>query len=984
MPLSQPIIQALPSDVIAKLESSTSIVHLSGVILELVKNALDANAHTVFVTVDFKRGGCIVEDDGDGIPPIEFEATGGLGRAHRMYLRVESLPCLLTFAIDTSKFKLNDSYGHRGLFLASLASLSLLTLTSHYIDHESTNSLILHHSRPVARLIPAPPHQALRFASHGTSITVNDLFGNMPVRVKSRALSLQRPDELEREWDNMRNALVSLLLANSRVSKLVLLDAEKGNRISIRPGTPFMSAPNHLDDHVFDIKRIGAILTQSGLINPRNWDYWHELSASVPDLTVRGAISLQPSPTRKMQFISLGKKPLQSHNSSNILYSEINRLFSLSDFGNFGAPSDYTSTPIPVHLVDSNDAPSNASAKSWTKPINKWPMFYIRIEAGAVLRLNHDGHGHPPESDKSVRRIVDVLGAMLHEFLKQHKMRPRSGKRQTLSSDRTQNARSKVSRTAEGPQGSLRQGRSISSTEEAFSSRLKIPSFPRSQSVNSGQGFTNWSRVKAAKELKGRSPTQRPPRSLGDDSGLNPADRALPTRNHLGSDNSTHDRDFTTPPKPPITTIHGDKRNETEDQAGDLLPDKMIAWIDPQTKLAYLINPRTGQTINSRTSLATQKSSLANGGDVSSKQPAQGLWIESMLERWDNPSFSRTEIPILNLGQPIAQNTLNASHECFKGIGSLDTAQVAKYRGKLWRRGLEAAEVIAQVDKKFILAKVPTTAIKTCAGGTSDHVLLLVDQHAADERCRIEQLFEDMFLCHDGTFESDDGVRTVQVFIKFEVSETEGNLFHKHTTLFSAWGLQYDTEIKSESTVLVTVHTLPVLIAERCRVEPHVLIDLIRREIWSTEEIGIKPFQRKRTFESEYDDQDFDKSDIENIINGQPTTLPDTRSWIRKMSGCPQGIIDLLNSRACRTAIMFNDPLNIKECQALISRLARCAFPFQCAHGRPSMVPIVDLRSLSDTAVSLPLDLNTTANRDNENDGTNLDFMEAFRTRYIA
>lgn len=84
MPPSRSMIQALPSEVVAKIKSSTSILHLTGVILELVKNSLDANAHTVFVTVDFKRGGCIVEDDGDGIPPAEFEVTGGLGKPHRM------------------------------------------------------------------------------------------------------------------------------------------------------------------------------------------------------------------------------------------------------------------------------------------------------------------------------------------------------------------------------------------------------------------------------------------------------------------------------------------------------------------------------------------------------------------------------------------------------------------------------------------------------------------------------------------------------------------------------------------------------------------------------------------------------------------------------------------------------------------------------------------------------------------------------------
>lgn len=40
---------------------------------------------------------------------------------------------------------------------------------------------------------------------------------------------------------------------------------------------------------------------------------------------------------------------------------------------------------------------------------------------------------------------------------------------------------------------------------------------------------------------------------------------------------------------------------------------------------------------------------------------------------------------------------------------------------------------------------------------------------------------------------------------------------------------------------------------------------------------------------------------------------------------------------------MFNDPLTLDECSQLLDRLVRCAFPFQCAHGRPSMVPLVDL-----------------------------------------
>jgi DNA mismatch repair protein MLH3 len=40
---------------------------------------------------------------------------------------------------------------------------------------------------------------------------------------------------------------------------------------------------------------------------------------------------------------------------------------------------------------------------------------------------------------------------------------------------------------------------------------------------------------------------------------------------------------------------------------------------------------------------------------------------------------------------------------------------------------------------------------------------------------------------------------------------------------------------------------------------------------------------------------------------------------------------------------MFNDPLTLDQCSDLVQRLAVCAFPFQCAHGRPSMVPLVHL-----------------------------------------
>jgi DNA mismatch repair protein MLH3 len=79
-------IQTLPEDVIAQIKSSTAITSLNEVIFELVQNSLDAGSTKVDVSVDYSKGGCVVEDDGLGILPSEFGENGGLGKLHRKCL----------------------------------------------------------------------------------------------------------------------------------------------------------------------------------------------------------------------------------------------------------------------------------------------------------------------------------------------------------------------------------------------------------------------------------------------------------------------------------------------------------------------------------------------------------------------------------------------------------------------------------------------------------------------------------------------------------------------------------------------------------------------------------------------------------------------------------------------------------------------------------------------------------------------------------
>lgn len=45
-------------------------------------------------------------------------------------------------------------------------------------------------------------------------------------------------------------------------------------------------------------------------------------------------------------------------------------------------------------------------------------------------------------------------------------------------------------------------------------------------------------------------------------------------------------------------------------------------------------------------------------------------------------------------------------------------------------------------------------------------------------------------------------------------------------------------------------------------------------------------------------------------------------------------------------AIKFNDSLSIEACYSLVASLSSCQLPFQCAHGRPSIAPLVDVLHL--------------------------------------
>jgi DNA mismatch repair ATPase MutL len=92
--------------------------------------------------------------------------------------------------------------------------------------------------------------------------------------------------------------------------------------------------------------------------------------------------------------------------------------------------------------------------------------------------------------------------------------------------------------------------------------------------------------------------------------------------------------------------------------------------------------------------------------------------------------------------------------------------------------------------------------------------------------------------------------------------------------------------------------------------------------------------------------------DSDSVTSLLKTAVHELIQTMRSLCGIagtiPRCFLDVLNRLSCRGAIKFGDKLDYAECARLLDSLSRCSLPFQCAHGRPSMVPLADLSTFTD------------------------------------
>ncbi|KAL8909567.1 MAG: hypothetical protein Q9171_004976 [Xanthocarpia ochracea] len=932
-------IRPLPNDVAAQIKSSTTISSLEHVIIELFKNSLDASSHKIEVSVDFSRGACTLEDDGFGIKPEEFFDTGGLGKAYH-----------------TSKFgDANSLHGGEGTFLASLAAVSILTITSHHHAHRSPSTLIYHHTRPAARLVPAPYRYQLSNREHGTKVEVHDLFGNMPVRVKQRGLTSSCDKENQRQWEAIRKNIIGSVLAwqypvtvvlrGAGVDKVIVMRNKAAGSVQIR------------DDHQLlkplDLVYSCSVLSQAGYIEPTTRDTWIKTSARTPFMTIRGAFSLVPVPSKRIQFLSLGIRHLGPDTGASILYDEINRIFTLSSFGNSEYLSDEEISTRKKNKGGrhKHDGPTNKQLRGTGKGVDRWPMFVIRIELGDHVSLKAVSEQDILERESTLSSIVKVLGAMTTGFLSDHHFRPRI-RQKRRHPGYSQNTHSVIERAQTREKASASPssvttpvsipslnlhtiGKAETSTlnEDILSYSIQLPKVHVDRG-HYAEAFSGWSRIKSGTT-----------RGI-DDGFLDVKTNSQPSRT------TQHDAPSVQPAQEAL-----------QNGPSEVVSEDTFTWIDPVTKVSCLLNARTGQSVPKTASGSSNAGGICEGELLypvkrmtgidklprcTSKPvaPKAGSWVSSFLKNWNNPVFSpATEqaVPQVSLEGPTLENS-DVLHGRHRGCLHRDIekafteASTTLHSTKLSKAGLMCAKIVAQVDKKFILILTePMPQEDHASSKVSDgqQLLVLVDQHAADERIRVEALLAE--LCIGPSSETlclspshgKPGIATTMLPkpIVYQIKRQEHHLFDTHAHHFAYWGIIYDLTKPPGATdtkTCITVRYLPPVIAERCRLQPKLLMDLLRREVWKREEDGRSTLHLIPAIAPNID-----------ISKASPT------AWLTKLTTCPQGIIDMLNSRACRSAIMFNDELTHAECEMLVARLAECKFPFQCAHGRPSMVPLV-------------------------------------------
>ncbi|XP_047049476.1 DNA mismatch repair protein MLH3-like [Lolium rigidum] len=263
----------------------------------------------------------------------------------------------------------------------------------------------------------------------------------------------------------------------------------------------------------------------------------------------------------------------------------------------------------------------------------------------------------------------------------------------------------------------------------------------------------------------------------------------------------------------------------------------------------------------------------------------------AQISKWRDDSDQHTALELPHVSSECYDDVLSISS------GPLNLSCSSLVPECIDKNCFEEARVLLQLDKKFIPV-------------ISGKLLLLVDQHAADERIRLEELRSKVLS------DEDRGITYLDSEEDMALPETGYQLFQKYSEQIQKWGwIINNSSISSQSFKKN--------------------MNILRRQARAVTLAAVPS------------------------ILGVDLTGKDLMDFIQQLdetdgsSGIPPAVLRILNFKACRGAIMFGDPLLPSECCLIIEELKATSLCFQCAHGRPTTVPVVNVASLHDELARL-------------------------------
>ncbi|KAM4724230.1 DNA mismatch repair protein Mlh3 isoform 2-T2 [Anableps anableps] len=274
--------------------------------------------------------------------------------------------------------------------------------------------------------------------------------------------------------------------------------------------------------------------------------------------------------------------------------------------------------------------------------------------------------------------------------------------------------------------------------------------------------------------------------------------------------------------------------------------------------------------------------------------------LSSLYSKWKNPVFVRPPTVGVDISSGQADGLAVKIHNIL-------------FPYRFSKNMIHSMKVVNQVDKKFLAclinARDGNSATQT---ETEGNLLVLVDQHAAHERVRLENLVADSYEDDpDATGEKRLCSSSILPPLEISVTEEELRLLRSSQPQWKNLGLE--VTFSKTGAPRVFVGKVPLCFMEKESNE-------LRRGRPSV----IKPI-------------------VEEYLREQTELL---RLTGRVGGTLPLTVLKVLASLACHGAIKFNDTLSRDECHSLVASLSSCQLPFQCAHGRPSIVPLVDVLHL--------------------------------------